>query len=183
MTDVAIGTPGTSADVVARLVRSEGLIDVPNNRSYLYADLYLKVTAANGASGPWKASPPSSASLGSSLGSLGTWSGGYDLRPASSLPAQLLIHWEGWVAHDADGKKTVSFTITFTGAGGSPLDHGYGEDSIVLSAIPRNRIIARDDEGDFVTADFHAKVNGVFVPAQLYARETFGGPFKLCGGL
>jgi hypothetical protein len=178
MVDVAVGHPGTSASVVLRFVRSEGAVDIPNNRSYLYADLYLAVTAPNGAGGPWKLSPPSSASLGSSLGSMGTWSGGYDLRPASSLPSLHLIHWEGWVTHAADGKRTVSFTFSFVGAGGTPLDHGEGSDSIVLTAIPRNRAMV-GVAGAWKEAETYVGVNGEWKPALIYAGVS--GEWKLGG--
>lgn len=168
MADAVVGSPGTSADVVLRLVRSETTVDIPGNRSYLVADLYLKVTAANGAGGPYKLSPPSSASLGSSVGSMGAWSGGYDLRPASALPALHLIHYEGWIPHLPDGTRTVSFTMSFTGAGGTPLDTAYGTDSIVLTPIPRNRAyVGVDDE--WVEAETYVGVNGAWRPALLHA--------------
>lgn len=168
MADAAVATPGTSADVVARLIRSEGTIDIPNNRSYLYADLYLKLTAANGAGGPWKLSPASSAYLNSSLGSMGAWSAGYDLRPASSLPQLHLIHWEGWVTHDPDGTKTVTFSFGFTGNGGTPLGSGAGADSITLAAIPRNRI--RVGQGAvWRHAESYVGVNGEWRPALIHA--------------
>ncbi len=178
MVDVTVGSPGTSADVALRLVRSEGVVDIPNNRSYLYADLYLTVTAANGAGGPFRLSPASSASLGSSLGSLGTWSAGYDLRPASSLPQIHLIHWEGWVNHNADGTRTVSFTFSFTGAGGTPLDHGEGSDSIVLTAIPRNRAMVGVG-GVWKQAETYVGINGEWKPALIYAGVS--GQWKLAG--
>src|SRR5690606_10209890 len=106
----------------------------------------------------------SSASLGSSLGSMGTWSAGYDLRPASALPALHLVHWEGWVTHLADGKRTVSFTMSFTGAGGTPLDTAYGTDSIMLTAIPRNRTMV-GIAGAWEEAETFVGVNGSWQPA------------------
>ena len=176
MVDAAVAHPGTSAAVVLRFIRSEGTVDTVNNRSYLYADLYLKVTASNGAGGPFKTSPASSAYLNSSLGALGSWSAGYDLRPASGLPQIHLVHWEGWVAHDADGKKTVTFSFGFSGAGGTPLGSGSGSDSIVLTAISRN--LMRVKVAGVQT--FHlvyAKINGVMTPVQPAVKD--GGTMKL----
>ena len=76
MVDAAVAHAGTSAAVVVRFLHSEGTVDVVDNRSYLCADLYLAVTAANGASGPFKLSPASSAYLNSCFGSMGSWSVG-----------------------------------------------------------------------------------------------------------
>lgn len=167
MADAAVANPGTSASVVVRLTRSETVVDVPNNRSYLVADLTLKVTAANGAGGPVDGNQWSTASLNSSLGSMGTWQGTYDLRPASSFPSLLLIHWEGWVTHDADGTKTVTFTFGFSGQGGTPLGVGSGADSITLTAIPRNRVKV-GVSGSWQLADVYVGINGAWVPARPY---------------
>lgn len=143
MTDGAVASPGTSATTVVRLLSSEGTVDIPNNRSYLYVDCYLGITASNGAAGPFKTSPASSAALyasGSLGGQIGGWSAGYDLRPASSLPFLHLIHYEGWVTHDAQGAASVNLQFDFSGNGGTPLGFGTVSHTQPLTTIPRGAL-------------------------------------------
>ena len=140
MADVSVATPGTSADVVFRLSRSEGAVDIPNNSSYLYVDAYLLVTAYNGAGGPYRLSGDSRGYVNSSLGMMIDVTKGYDLR--SSVASSILWgHWEGWVTHDSNGNRTVTFSFGFTGGGGNPLGNGGpGGDSITLTPIPQSAL-------------------------------------------
>ena len=178
MVDIAVPNPGTTAAVVLRFIRSEGTVDVPNNRSYLYADLYLAVTAANGSAGPFKSSPASSAGLDSSLGSMGSWSGPYDLRPASALPQLHLIHWEGWVNHGTDGSQSVFFSFTFNGAGGTPLGNAYGEDSIALTRILRGPRVRSG--GSWRNSVAYVRTGGTWRTAVPYVRS--GGAWRIGAG-
>lgn len=182
MTDALVARPGTSATVVVRLTSSEGTVDIQNNRSYLYVDGYLGVTAANGAGGPYKLSPASSAALyasGNLSGQIGSWSAGYDLRPASSLPFLHLIHWEGWVAHNADGSASVNLQFDFSGAGGTPLGFGSVSHTQGLSTIPRNRTIVGSG-GTWKTGEVYVDINGERKMGQPYVGKD--GAWVLLNG-
>lgn len=135
MADAAVATPGTSASVVIRCIASEGTVDVPNNRSYLYVDLYLVVTAYNGANGPFRTSPADSYGyVDSSVGLMIANTRGYDLRQSVASS----IHWgsyAGWIPHLPDGTRTVTLNFGFNGGGGTPLGNGSGSMSITLTPI------------------------------------------------
>lgn len=159
--------------------RASSSPDPANNRSYLSVDLYLEVTAANGAGGPFRTSPADSNGYvtSSQLGTLINVTQGYDLRPAASLPSIYWGHWEGWVTHDADGTKTVNFSYGFTGGGGTPLGSGSGSDSIVLPALPRGPYVGV--AGVAKSTLVYVGVGGVAKQAQMYIGV--GGVAKLVG--
>lgn len=178
MADAAVGTPGTSADYVVRLNRSEGSLDIAGNRSYLSLSLYLVTTAANGAGGAYNLNNWSTAYVNSAeLGSLVAWQGHYDMRPASSLPSLHLGSWEGWVTHNSDGTKTINFTFGFSGQGGTPLSTGDGSDSIVLTPLPRGPKVRIG--GAWKQSTAYVRVGGAWKQAVPYTRV--GGGWKSPG--
>jgi hypothetical protein len=137
MPDASVATPGTSADVVVRLTRTEGTVDIPNNRSFLTVTLRLVVTAYNGSGGPFNNNNNSRGIVDTDeIGELIDVTKSYDLR--SGVSSSILWgSWSGWVDHDEDGTKTIHFDYDFIGGNGTPLGNGGGSSTLVLSNIPR----------------------------------------------
>lgn len=178
MVTAVVASPGTSADVVVELLVSEGTVDIPNNRSMMYVTERLRVTAYNGAGGPFKTSPASYGYVNSSLGTLVSVSKGYDLRSSSGLNPITWGTWSGWVTHDADGKKTVTFTYGFEGEGGTPLGNGSGSHSFTLTEIPRGPRIKIG--AIWKNTILYIKSSGIWKIALLYIKSS--GIWKITGG-
>lgn len=177
MAEVGVAHPGTSADVRIQCNASEGTVDIPNNRSYLYVSLILYVAAYNGAGGPFKLSPASYGYVNSSLGTMVATSKGYDLR--SSVASSIVWGtWEGWVNHNSDGSMTVTFDYGFNGAGGTPLGNGSGGHSIVLTKIPRGPRIKIG--ALWKNTILYIKSSGVWKIALAYVKNA--GVWKISGG-
>lgn len=177
MAEVGVAHPGTSADVRLECTYAIGTQDIANNRTYLTIWERIYVAAYNGAGGPWKASPASSASVTSVMGTHIGFSGGYDLR-SSVQSSQSLGSWAGWVNHNADGTMALGISYAFSGNGGTPLGNGSGSFTITFPRIPRGPRVKFG--GVWRNTVLYVKHLGVWKIAVLYVKHL--GTWKIGGG-
>lgn len=179
MTDYTGGfnTPGTSAEINLVLAVTLASQSVTANTSLLSWSFYMQ-EYVNANPFNLNGNCTASASVGGTVYSSGGLK--YDFRSTNATVP--IASGSKTISHNADGTKSVALSASYSDGSNIIGSASIGA-TFVLPTIPRNRIVVRDDDDEFVTAAFHARVNGVLVPAQLYARETVGGPFKLCGGL
>lgn len=155
-----------------RLVVVDTGSDIANNRSPIDWDLYIDQTS--GADSWWLDSDMRCQAVVNGVEVYDAYRG-YDFRDYNTL------HVAGGtinVTHNADGRKTLSFSFQFTARNGATLGNAAKSDSIALDRIPRGPRVRHSGTWENTVA--YVRVGGVWKIAIPYVRQS--GTWKIAGG-